>query len=596
MGLVNPAVPDLDYEQWRGQSRMNRVKVMVQHWATAGFGAPDGVYALYVIKIVGYVAGALFFASITPGIGSLGDVGSWWTEPVVYQKLVVWTILFEVLGLGCGFGPLTLRFLPPLGAFLHWLRPGTIRMPPWPGKVPFTSGTRRSVVDVLLYTGVLAAAVWILVSPATRDSGGLSGQVGLVETVRFLPLLVLLPLLGLRDKTIFLAARSEVYLTATVTFLLPGVDMIVAAQLVMLMIWWGAATSKLNRHFPTVVEVMMSNSPVLRSKRIKSKFHKSYPDDIRPSGWCALLAHGGTLVEYLVPLTLFVSQGGPVTVVAAVVMVAFHLNILVSIPMGVPLEWNVYMIFGIAFLFVHNAHYGPADLTQPLAVALLVGALAAGIVVGNLFPRKVSFLVGMRYYAGNWDTSMWCVKPTAVAKIDRHVKKAATLPRAQLVKLYGEEVADLLAHKGYAFRAMHNHGRALFGLVPRACGPNHETDYIPVDGEFIAGPTLGWNFGDGHLHNEQLIDALQERCRFDPGEVRVIVLDAQPIQRQQQEFRLIDAATGMFERGHVRVRDMLDRQPWQDDIPIHTDWRRDRSSVSPDLSDPSDHGRRLETS
>jgi len=26
--------------------------------------------------------------------------------------------------------PLTLRFLPPIGGILYWLRPGTVRLPP----------------------------------------------------------------------------------------------------------------------------------------------------------------------------------------------------------------------------------------------------------------------------------------------------------------------------------------------------------------------------------------------------------------------------------------------------------------------------------
>ncbi|MBV9847401.1 MAG: DUF3556 domain-containing protein [Kutzneria sp.] len=568
MGITSPDLPTLDYEQWRAGDLMSRLKPIVRHWVVAGLGTPDVTYLVYIAKIVGYLAGAMLFASITPGVGSFGTVGSWWTEPVVYEKLVIWTALFEVVGLGCGFGPLAGRFVPPFGSLLYWLRPGTIRLPPWPGKVPFTRGTRRTVGDALLYLGVLAAAVFALLSPATRHDAGLVTRAGLLEPERILPLLIVLPLIGLRDKTIFLAARSEVYLPLLVAFLLPGADLVVTAKLAILMIWWGAATSKLNRHFPHVVAVMESNSPALRGRWLKSRFYRHYPDDVRPSRLAEFLAYAGTGVEYLAPLALFVSRGGTVTVVAAVVMLLFHLHILASIPSGVPLEWNVFMMFSIAFLFVHNARYGPGDLTHPLPVVLLTGLLVGAIVLGNLCPNKVSFLVGMRYYAGNWDTSMWCLTPGAIAKIERHVIKAGPLPGMQLVTMYGERVAELFAHKVYAFRAMHLHGRALLGLIPRACGSRHETDYVPTDGEVIVGPIVGWNFGDGHMHNEQLIQALHERCRFDEGEVRVIVLDAQPIQRQRQEYRLVDAATGEFERGYVRVRDMLDRQPWDGDIPV----------------------------
>lgn len=52
------------------------------------------------------------------------------------------------------------------------------------------------------------------------------------------------------------------------------------------------------------------------------------------------------------------------------------------------------------------------------------------------------------------------------------------------------------------------------------------------------------------------------------GELRVIVLDAQPIHRPTQAYRIVDAATGELERGTVRVADMIVRQPWDTDLPI----------------------------
>ena len=72
------------------------------------------------------------------------------------------------------------------------------------------------------------------------------------------------------------------------------------------------------------------------------------------------------------------------------------------------------------------------------------------------------------------------------------------MPAAQLERLYGSEVAESLAFKGYAFRSMHSHGRALFGLLPRALGGDGGTRHVSVDGEFVAGAALGWNFGEGH--------------------------------------------------------------------------------------------------
>ena len=353
MGFVSPNLPDLDVDQWRALPRAERTKAMQQHWTLNGFGTPYAIYLLYIVKIGLYILGGLAFAAATPGIGTLGNVADWWTEPVVFQKVIVWTLLFEVLGFGCGFGPLTLRFLPPLGTFLYWLRPGTIRLAPWPERVPLTRGSTRTIVDVVLYAAVLAAALWILLGPAD----GTGDMKGMIEPSRLVPLVVLLPLLGLRDKTIFLAARAEHYWVTTLVFFLPFVDMVLAAKLIMLALWWGAATSKLNKHFPFVVATMLSNAPLVL-RPVKRLLWRDLETDVRPSRLAMTLAHSGTVVEFSVPLVLLLSSGGTVTWVAATVMILFHLNILSSIPMGVPLEWNVMMMFGVAWLFGHYAEIG----------------------------------------------------------------------------------------------------------------------------------------------------------------------------------------------------------------------------------------------
>ena len=82
------------------------------------------------------------------------------------------------------------------------------------------------------------------------------------------------------------------------------------------------------------------------------------------------------------------------------------------------------------------------------------------------------------------------------------------------------------------------------------------------EGELISGVVNGWNFGDGHLHNKQLLDAVQERCAFEPGELRIVTLESQPAHIQRQRYRIYDAATGLLEEGWVDVADMVARGPW----------------------------------
>jgi hypothetical protein len=88
--------------------------------------------------------------------------------------------------------------------------------------------------------------------------------------------------------------------------------------------------------------------------------------------------------------------------------------------------------------------------------------------------------------------------------------------------------------------------------------------YSVREGELIAGVAVGWNFGDGHFHNQQLLEAVQERCHFAEGQVRVVTIESQPAQVQRQHYRIYDAATGLIEEGYVQVKDMVDRQPWLD--------------------------------
>jgi hypothetical protein len=575
MGFMSPELPDVDPDTWQAQPRATRLQIATRHWAEHGFGTPYAVYLLYLLKIALYVAVAALIISLTPGLGGLGRIGDWWTQPIVYQKFIVFTLLFEVLGFGCGSGPLTGRFMPPIGGFLYWLRPNTIRLPAWPGKVPFTSGDTRTVVDVALYAVVLIGGVWALLSPG----------VGLIDPVRVVPTIVALAVLGLRDKTIFLAARGEHYWLMLIVFFFPFTDQIAAYKIIMLGLWWGAATSKLNHHFPYVVSVMTSNNALLRSKLFNPLKHALYVDhvnDLRPSWLPKLMAHvGGTTAEFVVPTVLvFIAGDQPWRWFLIGFMVIFHLNILSNLPMGVPLEWNVFFIFSLFYLFGHYGGIRAVDLSSPLLLAILIVALAIVPIAGNIFPQKISFLPAMRYYAGNWATSVWCFRAGAEDKIEADIVKSSALVVNQLAKLYDANTAEIMSDKTSAFRAMHTHGRALNGLLPRALGGEaNEADYRVRDGEIVAGPLVGWNFGEGHLHNEQLLEAVQRRCHFEEGDVRVIVLEGQPIHVQKQWYRILDAKTGVIEAGYVEVADMLTRQPWPepgDEFPVHITTQRAR--------------------
>jgi hypothetical protein len=102
------------------------------------------------------------------------------------------------------------------------------------------------------------------------------------------PVCVLIPLLGIVDKTLFLVARAEHYWVALCCLAFAwGDDLWVSAcKVVWAFIWFWAATSKLNAHFPSVIMVMMNNGPFFPSW-LKKHLFAGFPDDLRPSRFAA---------------------------------------------------------------------------------------------------------------------------------------------------------------------------------------------------------------------------------------------------------------------------------------------------------------------
>jgi len=558
MGFLQPSPPPFDLEDWKRQPFLTRLKANAQDWAVNGFGTPGVVYVLYIVKLAIYLVGAfILIGATTPGFGGLGDFSDWWSQPIVFQKFAVWTLIWEILGLGSGSMMLALRFKPPIGGVLYWLRPGTVRLPPWPDKVPLTKGFRRTAFDVALYAAVLAAGVFLFVS--NGDPEGVR-----LDPTWIAVLLGLIGVLGLRDKVPFLASRPEVYGFVLLVSLFPLDELIPAWQFIFFFIWWGAAASKLNHHFPFVIQVMISNTPWNRSRKFKSKMYRDYPNDLRPSGRAALGAHMGTAWEFGMPLLLIVSNGGTIGTIALIGMLMFHAHIFSTFAMGVPMEWNLFMLFGLCFLFGEYGDYPLGNIDHPLLWALLILIGVVMPIVGNLRPDKISFLPSMRYYAGNWATTMWLFRKDTGAeeKFDREIYKVAPIAVDQLAQSYDVETANYILEKGLAFRAIHSHGRALNALFARAAAPRDVDDYLVREGEVISGIVTGWNFGDGHFHHEQLLDAVREQVQFEPGELRIVMLESQPAHIQKQHYRIHDAATGLIEEGWIKVRDMIERGPW----------------------------------
>ncbi len=522
-----------------------RVRQSCLAWATQGYGTPTVGYLFYILKLGLFFGLWVVSCAFSPALGSLSEIGQWWLHPIAFQKAMVGTMLFEVLGLGCGSGPLTGRYMPPIGGFLYFLRPGTTKLPLFP-KLPIVGGMSRSWIDVGLYLGLLASLIAVLLHPAP----------GLEQ---YFPIIIVTGVLLLCDKTIFLAARSEHYWVLCICFAFAG-NWISGAKAVWLALWFWAGFSKLNHHFSAVVGVMTSNSPVIRFGWFRRAVYRDFPNDLRPSRLAGILGHIGTALEFTVPLCLALGSGGTLTTVGLIGMVLLHGYITSNIPMGVPIEWNFVMVYGGLFLFGVHADVSIFDLGAPAVAAFLLGMLVVLPLFGNLFPERASFLTSMRYYAGNWAYSVWLFRGESYRKLDAHIKKSTPWVGDQLDRFYDRETAEVLLGKVIAFRLMHLHGRALQSIVPLAV--DNIEEYAWVDGEIVAGAILGWNFGDGHLHDERLLTAVQAQCQFAPGELRCIFVESQPVGRPRLRYRVADACTGPIAVGDVSISELRQRQPW----------------------------------
>jgi transmembrane protein DUF3556 len=125
-----------------------------------------------------------------------------------------------------------------------------------------------------------------------------------------------------------------------------------------------------------------------------------------------------------------------------------------------------------------------------------------------------------------------------------------------------------------AWRAMHSQGRGLYSVLLKNL-PDIDTRTVR-EGEMSCNTIIGFNFGDGHLHNEDLIRAIQTEAQFEPGEFVVAWVESQPIHKKTQEYKVIDAALGVLERGTWNVADLVNEQPWLPNgpIPLNVTWRR----------------------
>ncbi|HKE11915.1 MAG TPA: DUF3556 domain-containing protein, partial [Myxococcota bacterium] len=198
-----PDLPPYDPQRILAAPFPERVRLVCRSWASQVDPTPPVVLALYWAKyLLLFVGGWAFFVAFSSRYPGFTSPGGWAFTAVAFQKAVLWAIFYELAGFGCGSGPMNGRFSPPIGGFLHFLRPGTTKLPLFPG-LPVVGGIRRTRLDAALYAANQLFLLRALVAPE-------------ITLPILLPPFLLIPLLGITDKTLYLAARGEHYYVALV--------------------------------------------------------------------------------------------------------------------------------------------------------------------------------------------------------------------------------------------------------------------------------------------------------------------------------------------------------------------------------------------
>ncbi len=547
------AVPPHSAERIANAPYAERAKLCCQNWAFASPNRPS-VMALYWAKYF-FVLIAIwaFWCSFNADYPGFFSFSEWAFTTEAFKKAMVWSMCWELFGFGCGWGPMNARYEKWFGGYRHFAHLGTIKLPLFRG-APLIGGNTRNAIDVGFYVLNQALLLWALIQPEMTPA-------------HLLPCFILVVVNGILDKTLYLVARSEHYwvVLGAIIFAFPDDLWIAGAKLTWSFIWIWAGVSKWNKHFPYVIMIMMNNGPFF-PKALKKNLFANYPHDIRPSRFAGFMATFGHISEVMIPFILFTATatGNELLLLGGCILfTGFHSFIGLNNPAGMPVEWNILMIYGGWNLFWFHPDVSILEMTQmPILFALMLFSLVALPLFGNFFPSRLSFLTSMRYYAGNWAYNVWLFKKDSNyrEKLAR-IKKPAPTVLEQLEAMIEDpnELAMAKAMMG-TNRGLNLQGRPLLEALPMAVDDIEAYDW--QEGETFGGTVLGWNFGDGHLNGEDLMRSMQPICQFEKGELRLISVESQPLFDPTMHWRVYCPVEGKLHEGWTKLDDYVDHQPW----------------------------------
>ena len=331
--------------------------------------------------------------------------------------------------------------------------------------------------------------------------------------------------------------------------------------------------------------------------------------DVNPSKFLEFLANFGCLGEVaLGPLCLFFPEYGfPITCI-------FHGYILSMTPFASVMEWNVFCIYMSYSMFgnvgISSGYTGytlssvvSSYLGLPLYLLMfLTFVLLMVPIYGQIYPKRVPFLVAFRPYAGNWRFSWHIVAKSAQNKMRKLKtlevrKKNRKKSKCQNFQILEKNISNsfyyylfvinllllfIVSNPFYYFLFIiiyvlflqpvfiEEGAKFLWGGNPHFCSqftdyfsgnmvffphfrpliPMIEKlekkmgwktdDYKTLFNEVFLNAVCGWTLGTGYYVNKPFLNALTSTCGFVKGECFVAVFEPHGLFDHTSEWHLVD--------------------------------------------------------
>eukprot|EP01083_Nonionella_stella_P025279 69639_1 len=400
-------IPNLSKKQqafrnWRSWENLFR-KVSQKVAIDGTTAAVPGAKQTHIIKL------SLYYIIFTASFYLLNGFRLPSFDKLSFIKLLLYCITAEALGFGCCSGILGghMPYKYPLS--WHNITVGTCKLP----TLTFLGGRIRGALDVTAYIIYICLLLYLYIFTLDAD--------GLHRNAILFVIFIFLSYFWIFDRIVFLSSRPEYYGTYLLCMCFSSEEnkgWLAAAQILQISVWFWAGVSKLGVWFDYVVPLMTANSPfkplqLMYDPLAMHKMYRNYPNDLRPSAAARKKARFGVVLEIAAGLLMIAPQTRLYGVLCSLLL---HSFIIVSFPVGAVQEWNVANISFSLYLFhVNGDTFGWifsdswSVIANEVKVILFIASFCVPLLC-NIFPDAIDFLLGMRYYAGNWENGTWIVK------------------------------------------------------------------------------------------------------------------------------------------------------------------------------------------